>query len=46
MLPLFVVADIYYDLQSSITIKRYIGAFDIRGYEYQYPMMAYLWQNE
>lgn len=27
-----VVADIYYDLQVSITIKRYIGAFDIRGY--------------
>lgn len=42
MLPIFAVADIHYDLQNTMRIKKFIGGFDQRGWPYPFPIFAYL----
>lgn len=42
VLPVFAIANIHYDLQSTIRIKKFIGGYDVKGWPYPYPLLAYL----
>lgn len=44
-LPVFAVADLHYDLQAAIRAKKFIGGYDLKGWPYPYPILAYLSVN-
>jgi hypothetical protein len=42
-LPIFAVADIHYNLKSTLRMKKFVGGFNVKGWPYPLPLLAYLY---
>lgn len=45
-MPIFTIADVHYNVQRTMRMKKFIGGYENKGWPYPYPLLAYLRVDE